>query len=69
VHRNAKQYGSITLGDLSLCELSVLCDLEDETHRSGHFTRIFPTEHTKFYHQFFETPRCARVRACQPTDR
>ena len=57
MHRSAQQYASLTLGDLTLQELSVLCDLEDEAARIGHFTRIFPTENTRYYSQFFETQR------------
>jgi hypothetical protein len=57
VHRSAPQFPKLTLGDLTLQELCVLCDLEDEAARVGHFQCIFPTEHTRRYHHFFETQR------------
>ncbi len=61
VHRSAQQFSKLTLGELSLQELSVMCDLEDEAARVGHFVRIFPTEHTRYYNQFFEAQRCVVV--------
>ncbi len=57
VHRSAQQFSKLTLGELSLQELSVICDLEDENARAGHFVRIFPTEGTRYYNQFFEAQR------------
>lgn len=58
-HRNVKQMATVNIEDLNLWELAVLCDFEDEEHRRGHFTRIFPTADTRYYNQFFESPKYA----------
>lgn len=73
-HRNVKQLAALNAEDLNLWELSVLCDFEDEEHRRGHFTRIFPTPETRYYNQFFESHKwdplpvislvCAVSRGC-----
>jgi hypothetical protein len=46
----------VSLADLPMVDLAVICELEDEQNRCGHFTRIFPTTETRYYHQFFENP-------------
>ena len=56
-----KQLSTLNIEDLNLWELGVLCDFEDEEHRRGHFTRIFPTQDTRYYNQFFESQKCVRL--------
>lgn len=45
------------LDDLPLEEKLVLKETIEENERRGQFTRIYPTEHTHAYHQYFEHKR------------
>ena len=54
--RSAKSLESTHPAELPLSDLAVICELEDEQARTGHFTRIFPTTESRYYYQFFENP-------------
>ena len=54
VQRNHRTLDATVPLELPLADLAVICELEDELMRIGHFTRIFPTLDTRHYHQFFE---------------
>ncbi len=44
--------------DLTLDEVNLLADHEDEFSRKGGFSRIFPlAANVDYYEKFFETPR------------
>jgi hypothetical protein len=54
--RSTKSLEAMHPSDLPLADLAIICELEDELNRVGHFTRIFPTTETRYYNQFFENP-------------
>jgi hypothetical protein len=56
VARSTRSLDVVSLADLPMTDLAIICELEDEQNRGGHFTRIFPTSETRYYHQFFENP-------------
>ena len=55
--RSASELPTVALPDLTLSELSVLCDFEDELARRGHFTCIFPTKSSHVYAPLFDGVR------------
>ncbi|GFX34215.1 tubulin polyglutamylase TTLL4 [Trichonephila clavipes] len=60
-YKYAVETKSDILSDLTLDDVQCLCESEDELYRSGSFTRVFPTENTFHYFEYFDHIRYYNV--------